>query len=133
MHKAIEAQDRADARFNRLVTASLIRKSLFEQGCKPKMLEMATAVCLKRFPIELSEVDGEPQGVVVTNAGKLTIETAIAGWLATDEGSLCAPAKPTLPGIFATAIPGRTWRKRRSRTSGVITVAGIAKCGSARK
>ena len=85
-----------------LAASGAIRAALIRCGVNPRLMSLATTYLQKTLNIEIDDsgaatvtgVFGHQQGV----------ESAVACWLASEDGSAFAPKQPNVPGPFASAI-----------------------------
>ena len=84
-----------------LATSCAIRAALHRCGVSPKLTSLALPYLRKTLNIE---VDDSGEATVSGAYGKQSVESAVASWLASEDGSAFAPKQPTVPGPFASAI-----------------------------
>ena len=92
---------RLNGTMRELAASGAIRAALIRCGVSAKLMGLAIPYLVKKFSLEVSE-DGT---ATVSGAyGRQSVESAVACWLASVDGSAFAPKQPTVPGPFASAI-----------------------------
>ena len=92
---------RLNGTMRELAASSAIRAALIRCGVSAKLMGLAIPYLVKKFSLEVSE-DGT---ATVSGAyGRQSVESAVACWLATEDGNAFAPKQPNVPGPFASAI-----------------------------
>ena len=92
---------RLDGTMRELAASSAIRAALFRCGVNAKLMGMAIPYLVKKFSLEVSEGG---TATVSGAYGRQSVESAVAQWLASEDGNAFAPKQSTVPGPFASAI-----------------------------
>lgn len=100
-HEAALAELRADteqlrAKVSTLGSRHAYRRELTQAGTNPRLIEAACALLLERGAVD-------DDGYVETEHGPLPVSHVVSSFLASDEGSAFAPAKPTA-GTFSAEL-----------------------------